>query len=181
MIKYSTYFMFYDIKQVIQATNPSDVNEVELNQNETVAHKTENLLVASDEKPAELENTTGELTEQKEISIEPNNVRELQIDEIIAEQDQPSQESDANPTEPEQAAVEVSAIEYSEFNATVSASVQEIDEVSVAEDKCVILEEEDVALEMPKQKVEEIEAAVEKHIEEEVNFYLFNFKRTKKK
>jgi hypothetical protein len=73
--KYSTHFMFYDIKQVIQATNPSDVNEVELNQNETVAHETENLLVASDEKSAELENTTEELTEQKEISIEPNNIR----------------------------------------------------------------------------------------------------------
>jgi hypothetical protein len=140
------------------------------------------LLVASDEKSAELENTTGELTEQKEISIEPNNIRELQIDEIIAEQDQPSQELDAKPTEPDQAAVDVSAVEYSEFNATVSASVEEIDEVSVAEDKGVILQEEDVAVKMSKEKVEEIELATdEKHIEEEVNFYLFNFKRTNKK
>jgi hypothetical protein len=140
------------------------------------------LLVASDEKSAELENTTGELTEQKEISIEPNNIRELQIDEIIAEQDQPSQELDAKPTEPDQAVVDVSAVEYSEFNATVSASVEEIDEVSVAEDKGVILQEEDVAVKMPKEQVEEIELATDvKHTEEEVNFYLFNFKRTNKK
>jgi hypothetical protein len=83
------------------------------------------LLVASDEKSAELENTTGELTDQKEISIEPNNIRELQIYEIIAKQDQPSEESDAKETEPDQATVEVSAVEYSEFNATVSASVEE--------------------------------------------------------
>jgi hypothetical protein len=139
------------------------------------------LLVASDEKSAELENTTGELTEQKEISIEPNNIRELQIDEIIAEQDQPSKELDAKATEPDQATVEVSVVENSESNATVSASVEEIEEVSIAEDIGVILQEEDVAVEMPKEKVEEIELATdEKHKEEEVNFCLFNFKRTNK-
>jgi hypothetical protein len=64
----------------------------------------------------------------------------------------------------------------------VSASVEEIDEVSVAEDKGVILQEEDVAVKMPKEQVEEIELATDvKHTEEEVNFYLFNFKRTNKK
>jgi hypothetical protein len=46
------------------------------------------LEVASDKNSEELENTTGELTEQKEISIEPNNTRELQIDERTYEQDQ---------------------------------------------------------------------------------------------
>jgi hypothetical protein len=46
------------------------------------------LEVASDEKSDELESTTGELIEQMEISIEPNNTRELQIDERSYEQDQ---------------------------------------------------------------------------------------------
>jgi hypothetical protein len=121
-----------------------------------------------DAKSDELENATDESSEQKEISIDPSNARELQTDQIkiIAEQDQASEESDVKPTDQGRATDEISMVENSDVNTTVSTSVEEIGEESVAKEESVILQEDNVAVEMPEE-----EAANEKHAEE-VNLYL---------
>jgi hypothetical protein len=132
--------------------------------NEKSADKTE--LIDTDSKSAVLQSTTNEQPEQEQVLIEPRNTRELQIDqaEIIAEHDQPTQESALKPAELEHATDEVYAVDISEVIATGSSSVEEIEEVLVVK--------EEVAREMPKEEIEEIEEANEKHTEEEVNYYL---------
>jgi hypothetical protein len=119
-----------------------------------------------------------ELSEQEQVLIQPSNARELQINqaEIIAEQDQPTQESAVKPAELDLATNEVSTVHISEVNATVSAGVKEIEEVSIAKEEGVVLQEEEVAGEMPKEEVEKIAAAHEKHTEEEVNHYLLSLR-----
>jgi hypothetical protein len=125
-----------------------------------------------DVKSTELENAAGEPSELTYISIKPSNVRELQIDQIkiIAEQDQASQESYVKPTDQDQAADEISAVGNSDDNTTVSESIEKNGEESVA--KSVILQEEDVAVKMPEEELQKIEATYEKRTEEEANFFL---------
>jgi hypothetical protein len=119
-----------------------------------------------------------ELSEQEQVLIEPSNARELQINqaEIIAEQDQPTQETAVKPAELDLATNEISTVHISEVNATVSAGVEEIEEVLIAKEDGVVLQEEEVAGEMPKEEVEKIEVAHEKHTEEEVNHYLLSLR-----
>lgn len=127
--------------------------------------------VDTDSKSVELESAANELTELKESSIEHSNAREVQIDQL-------SLESDVKPTEPDRATDEVSAQQNSEVDATLSASEEQIEEASVAQEESVILQEED--LKMPKEGAEMIKAAAnERHIEEEVNLYLL-ISKTKK-
>jgi hypothetical protein len=125
-----------------------------------------------DVKSTELENAAGEPSELTYISIKPSNVRELQIDQIkiIAEQDQASQESYVKPTDQDQEADEISAVGNSDDNTTVSESIEKNGEESVA--KSVILQEEDVAVKMPEEELQKIEATNEKRTEEEPNFFL---------
>jgi hypothetical protein len=127
-----------------------------------------------DVKSSELENVADEPSEQKDLSIEPSNATELHIDQIksIAEQDQESQESDAKPTDQDQAKDDISAMESSDVNTTVSASVEKNGEESVAKEENVILHEESVAVEMSEEEAEKMEAENEKHTEEEASFYL---------
>jgi hypothetical protein len=126
-----------------------------------------------DVKSTELENAAGEPSEQTYISIKPSNVRELQIDhiKIIAEQDQANQESYVKPTDQDQATDEISAVGNSDDNTTVSESVEENGEESVAKEESVILQEKDVAVNMPEEELEKIEATNEKQTEE-ANFFL---------
>jgi hypothetical protein len=123
-------------------------------------------------KSVELENAADEPSEQNDISIKPSNARELQIDQIkiIAERDQVSQESDVKPTDQFQATGEISTVENSDVNTTVSASVEKNGEESVAKGESMILHEKNVAVELPEDEAEMIEATNEKHIEEEANF-----------
>jgi hypothetical protein len=152
--------------------------EVISNSNEKSGDEIE--LTDTDSKSAELQSTKNELPEQEKVLIQPSNTGEIQIEEadIMAEQDQQIQESDVKPTEPDQATDEVSTADNSEVNATVSASVEENEEVPVAKEEGMTLQGEDVADEMPKEEVEKIEAVDEKHTEEEVIHYLLSL-RTK--
>jgi hypothetical protein len=145
---------------------------LELISNEKSGDKTEFTDTVS--KSAEMQRTTNKLSVQEQVLIQPSNTRELQIDqtEIIAEQDQPTQESSVKPTELDHVTDEVSAVDISVVNATVSASVEEIEEVSFAKEEGVLLQEEEIAGEMPKVELEKIEAEDEKHTEEEVKHYL---------
>jgi hypothetical protein len=127
-----------------------------------------------DVKSTELENAAGEPSEHTYISIKPSNARELQFDqiEIIAEQDQASQESYV-PTDQDQATDEISMVGNSDDNTTVvSESVEKNGEESVAKEESVILQEENIAVKMPEEELEKIEATNEKRTEEEANFFI---------
>jgi hypothetical protein len=128
-----------------------------------------------DVKSTELENAAGEPSEHTYISIKPSNARELQFDqiEIIAEQDQASQESYVKPTDQDQATDEISMVGNSDDNTTVvSESVEKNGEESVAKEESVILQEENIAVKMPEEELEKIEATNEKRTEEEANFFI---------
>jgi hypothetical protein len=143
---------------------------LELISNEKSGDKTK--LTDTDLKSAELQSAKNELLEQEQALIQTSNTRELQIDqaEIMAEQDELAQEYAVKRTELDHETDEVSTVDISEVNATVSASVKETEEVSVAKVEGVVQEEE-VAGEMPMVEIEKIEATDEKHTEEEVNLY----------
>jgi hypothetical protein len=123
-----------------------------------------------------LQSAKNELLEQEQALIQTSNTRELQIDqaEIMAERDELAQEYSVKPTELDHETDDISTADISEVNATVSASVEETQEVSVAKVECVVLQDEEVAGEMPMVEVENIEATDEKHTEEEVNLYLLS-------
>jgi hypothetical protein len=152
---------------------------LELISNEKSGDKTKP--IDTDSKSAELQSAKNQPLEQEQALIPTSNTRELQIDqaEIMAEQDELAQEYAEKPTELDHETDDISTADISEVNATVSASVEETQEVSVAKVECVVLQDEEVAGEMPMVEIEKIEATDGKHTEEEVNLYLLCLRKNK--
>lgn len=85
------------------------------------------------------------------------------------QQDQQSQESEAKPTDANQATDDILVLEGSEANTTFISSIEEVDERAFTKEDGATTQEENIVVETPKEEAEvaeKIEESTENQIEE---------------